>query len=136
MAACSVFHSARVIATATDQGALTDTFQARVNDRFDFSVAGSRLEVETTTKDDRGHMLWLHQLKPVLGAVVRIAGMTTTASIACTSVEVRSIGLRQPSPAAPHARSSCSGCGCVARVNRGVCEASLGPSMMGDEGAT
>jgi hypothetical protein len=75
-----------VIATSKDPRALVDAWHVRVDEKFDFAAAGSRLEVKTTTKGVREHMFGLRQLKPVPGADVRIASIMTTETSAGTSI--------------------------------------------------
>jgi hypothetical protein len=82
-----LFGELLVIATSADPGALVDAWHARVDQRFDFSADGSRLEVKTTEKDVRVHTFELHQLKPPAGATLRIASVMTTETHAGTSIE-------------------------------------------------
>jgi hypothetical protein len=75
-----------VIAASNDPASLVDAWHARVDQRFDFSADGSRLEVKTTQKDVREHVFGLPQLKPVAGATCRIASIMTTETDAGTSI--------------------------------------------------
>lgn len=75
-----------VIATSLDPGQLVDAWHARIDDKFDFSDEGSRLEVKTTARGVRHHMFDLRQLQPPAGTDVRIASVMTTETNAGTSV--------------------------------------------------
>lgn len=75
-----------LMATSTDPAALVDAWHAHVDQRFDFSADGSRLEVKATTKGEREHHFNLRQLKPVAGADVVVASVMTTETDAGTSI--------------------------------------------------
>ena len=99
-----------VIDRSTDRVAMVDAWHARVDARFDFAAAGSRLEVKATTKDDRMHMFALRQLEPVEGVTVSVASVMTTETYAGTSVgelvkrlEQQLDGRRRPADARPRA---------------------------------
>lgn len=81
-----LFGELLVIASGSDPGALVDAWHARVDNRFDFAAEGTRLEVKSTTKDVREHMFGLSQLKPVVGADVRVVSIMTTETGAGTSI--------------------------------------------------
>lgn len=75
-----------LVSSSDDPVALVDAWHAHVDQRFDFSAEGSRLEVKATTKGEREHHFNLRQLKPVTSADVVVASVMTTETDAGTSI--------------------------------------------------
>lgn len=66
-----------VMVESDDPAALIASWHARVDDRFDFSAEGARLEVKTTSLDRRVHQFSLPQLLPVGGVHQHVASLQT-----------------------------------------------------------
>jgi hypothetical protein len=75
-----------VIAASTDPCALIDAWHAQIDDRFDFALEGSRLEVKTTTRAVRLHRFGLEQLLIVRGVSQHVVSLMTAESDTGTSV--------------------------------------------------
>lgn len=75
-----------LISGSADVPYLVDSWHSDADDQFDFSAAGARLEVKTTTGRDRVHSFRLHQLLPVDGTETHVASIMTTPTDAGTSV--------------------------------------------------
>lgn len=75
-----------VVTVSDDPASLIDAWHAHMDQRFDFSADGSRLEVKATTKGEREHHFNLRQLKPVTGAAVVVGSVMTTETDAGTSI--------------------------------------------------
>lgn len=75
-----------VVVTSTDPVAMLDGWHAQVDDRFDFSAEGARLEVKTTTRTERIHQVGLAQLLPVEGCAQQLVSIMTVETDLGTSV--------------------------------------------------
>lgn len=75
-----------LICGSADIPYMVDSWHSDADDQFDFSAAGARLEVKTTTGRDRVHSFRLHQLLPVEATETHIASIVTTPTDAGKSV--------------------------------------------------
>lgn len=65
------------ILSAADVRQMLRAWHAKIDEKFDFSAEGSRLEVKTSSGAERIHRFRLHQLEPVPGAQVHVVSITT-----------------------------------------------------------
>ena len=66
-----------LLSSSLDPVALVDAWHSSIDDKFDFSTPGARLEVKTTTRDGRIHHFGLGQLLPIDGLAMHVASIVT-----------------------------------------------------------
>lgn len=86
------------ILISTSPEVMVEAWHVEVDDRFDFAVPGTRLEVKTTDGGRRAHEFNLEQLRPIDGAEARLVSIVTTSTSAGSSLSelVGSIQERLP----------------------------------------